>query len=248
MRFVDPDTGEPLHVVDAQMGDGGGQYHIHYAYPDEEGQEGYVIRTRRPQGTPYGGMWQAGQPQAGNDEDGTPEEDALIALGKMMKGGAKFLWRKVSKSGPSGPREEACEGEDEKKPQLRRSASDSAVDRSGGGTAVESTSSDETVSGKVEYTEPRHCYDNSDTSTPPPRAKPSAHKTLPETPSPEVQATPRLSKEEVGRVWEEEVDDDIQRRFGAMSKENEKAKAKNTLIGRLASCTQIIVGGKTKTR
>ena len=35
---------------------------------------------------------------AGSDAESTPEEDALVALGRMVKGGARTLWRRVSHS------------------------------------------------------------------------------------------------------------------------------------------------------
>lgn len=223
MRLVDPDTGEQLHVVDAAMAQHAGQYG-YYAYPGDDEPEDPYRRPRRPRAGPPPG---AAPP---DDDDATPEEDALVALGKMVRGGARALWRKMSKGG--GPRDDAAEGA-AARPVLRRSQSEPGPAREERGT--ESVSSDEGVTLRVEFHEPRHCFDENAKSAPadPSTPAPPAATATP----PKGGSSPR--KEEEGRVWEEEVDGDIQKRMQAAAREKEKERGKGKLIGRLASCAPL---------
>lgn len=87
-------------------------------------------------------------------EEGNPEEDALIALGKMVKGGAKFLRRKMSKGQMRHVQEaQAQEGQDgaQTRPRLRRSASAPSPR-----TTQEPADDEEQL--HVEFMEPRHCF------------------------------------------------------------------------------------------
>ena len=266
MRYVDSETGEPVpvHVVEAAMADH--QYQVTYTFPGEDGHEpGAVVpRGRRPPGSPYGGFWQnATQGMTTPEEDGTPEEDALIALGKMMRDGAKFLWRKVSKGGKGAPqasteegKKEASDGEkdngeeSDERPRIRRSASEPAQQTR---SMTGSDSSEDTVTLRIEFTEPRHCFSGSTTNTPPPSSPSHASATL-DVPVPtEETAAPRLSKEEeVGRVWEERVGDDVTRRLEAIAREKEKDKdkdkdkRKSKLVNRLANRAPAAANGKAK--
>ena len=103
MRFIDPETGEAY----VQVVDGGAAAHAPYAYPGAEAAaDSDPYRIARPRPPRYSGFWTATQGMTTPEEDAlrdatrgaAPEEDALVALGKMVRGGAKLLWRKVSKS------------------------------------------------------------------------------------------------------------------------------------------------------
>ena len=52
----------------------------------------------RPPAAPYQSIWQHGMASADEDISMAPEPDAFIAIGKMVKGAARTLWKRVSHS------------------------------------------------------------------------------------------------------------------------------------------------------
>ena len=66
-----------------------------YGWPEDKDDEGSHSGTgsRRPSTTRLGGV---GSPVGGNREGEEEEEDAFVTLGRMVRGGAKTLWRSLS--------------------------------------------------------------------------------------------------------------------------------------------------------
>ncbi|GJE96401.1 hypothetical protein PsYK624_125970 [Phanerochaete sordida] len=255
MRFVDPETGEAyIQVVDPALIEQQLQQGApHYMYPGEEAAaDGDPYRaTRRQPRSPYatgnGGLWAQSQGAPVPDDEGNPEEDAFVALGKMVKGGAKALWRKVSKSQKvrdAGPADAAAvdevEGADaeasKRRPGVRRSASAPAGLNGAHEEDEELPDGADDATLHIEFQEPRHCFEGA-TPAPPPLVpqsilRPATPLQAARAPAQEPPSPPRDG--EVGRVWEEAIDTDLTKRFEAVARaERERERGKGRLVAKL---------------
>lgn len=203
-----------------------------YAGEDEMEMQG--SSSRKPM-TPLQSFW-----RTATSGMSTPEEDAIaqnqdafLALGRLMKGGARTLWRKMSqtslrsketKESTEGQGIEASEEDAEvevkivgvgvvkKKPVLRRSAS-----------VPQTIGEEESLTVHVVVNQSRHLLEE-----PSVKASPV-----------DVDAVPLSSpaktaeefEEEEGRVWEEHVGDDVTRRMEALAQAQEQPKEKTPAAG-----------------
>lgn len=196
--------------------------------------------TRKPP-VPFQSVWRSATSSgiATPAEEAVQDQDALLALGRMVRGGAKTLWRRVSKGSLRGrdptkkghvTGEQDGEGAEvevaivgvgiTKRSVLRRSVSEppspSTIEGSGNLTV------------RVLVKEPRHLL----TEEP---AKASAS----EDGGKPSHAPPQAAEyEEQGRVWEEEIGEDVTRRMQALSEAQAQEKTKergSSLVRRIAS-------------
>ncbi|THG99847.1 hypothetical protein EW026_g2575 [Hermanssonia centrifuga] len=186
--------------------------------------------TKKPM-TAYGNnvpLWKSATAGfATPEEEAMPEEDALLALGQMIKGGARTLWRRVSHS-QLKERSKHSQGKEER-PALRRSASEPTVLESEEGLTV-----------RVLVKEPRHLFEEQEDD-----------KEGEEERMQDVKVTEHVrgsvEGEEQGRVWEEEISEDVRLRMQAAVKANEKEKEKKSGLGVKLGFGSVR-GNKTKSR
>ncbi|EKM55009.1 uncharacterized protein PHACADRAFT_255299 [Phanerochaete carnosa HHB-10118-sp] len=263
MRFVDPETGEAyVRIVDAAVAD---QLppHARYVCQGEdvtaaggaiEGDHPYRAVRCPPRRSGSGGFWSATDGMTTPEEDALPDEDAFVALGKMVKGGAKFLWRKVSKSqkgrdGAAAGEEDASEGEegvaetDKAHPPQGEPTSTGAPASANAAQDVKEEEREEEEGKKgalrIEFKEPRHCFEVT-TSAP-----------LQEVPAEKATPAParRGAGGKAGRVWEEAVDEDVTKRFEAVARaEKEKERGRGKLVAMLAARTPVKVSKRKESK
>lgn len=278
MHFVDPETGEAyVQIVDAAVAEQLAEHlpHAHanarYVYPGEEAAadgDPYRKTRRPPRRSGGGGFWSATDGMMTPEEDALPDEDAFVALGKMVKGGAKFLWRKVSKSqkardgageeDASGGEEGAVVAEKEDKahppPSMPQSTSAPAsLNATRDVDGKEEKEEEEQGTLRIEFKEPRHCFEDATPAPPPlvPQSILMRSTPLQEVPAEKATQAPARGGADAGAgsVWEEAVDEDVAKRFEAVARaEKEKERGKGKLVAMLAARAPVKVGRRRESK
>jgi hypothetical protein len=212
-----PMQDEPMHSYSHS----GNRYQKQRAYVwEDEPDEIRGTATRRPSAS----LWGSSEGGGANQSD---DYDPLLALGRMMRGGAKTLWRSFS----SGSNKEKNKTAVETKRDMERhtaSEDDTETERESRRRRRRSSSDpgkpyelEQSMTVRMLVNEPGHLFDERSKSL----------ETLPKSLS-----GPAEAEEEKGKVWVEEIDDDaLRRRMQPVSSSRLDAKEKPRLVGRLSS-------------